>query len=174
MPVPTYLENHVQAGSLSADSDGVVYSFMLCVAGRDRFKIRYYGAFHMGWIVATDDAPAKIAALEPHSGAEILLFDGAKHGYNAMFCDEYGEEQIRNRPLSDLDDALYRIRVSLFYNIDYEDERDDFADEHGNVRLIDGRIIPFAQLQQDGIDGIGIDLIDEAGNARPLVSEELA
>ena len=174
VPVPTHLQNYVKAGSLKADADGIVHSFLLAADGCDRFRIRYYGGFHMGWITATDTAPAKIVAVEPQSGREILLFDGAQHGYNAMFCDEYGEEQIRNRALAELDGSSYQIRVSLFYDIDYADERDDFADEHGNVALIDGRIIPFAQLQQDGFDGISIDLVDEEGNARSLVSEELA
>ena len=103
-----------------------------------------------------------------------MLFDGALHGYNAMLCDEYSPEAIANRPLQNLDNQRYQIRVSLFYNIDNEDERDDFCDAQGNVTLINGETIAFAQLQRDGIDTIGIDLVDEAGNVREIVNEELA
>ena len=64
--------------------------------------------------------------------------------------------------------------MSVFYNIDYEDERDDFCDENGTVELINGETISFAQLQRDGIDAIGIELIDDAGGVREIVNEELA
>ncbi|MGF6147697.1 Uncharacterised protein [Kingella potus] len=60
-------------------------------------------------------------AVDPASGSEAVLFDGALHGYNAMLCDEYSPAQIDNRPLQDLDGRLYQIRVSVFYNIDYEE-----------------------------------------------------
>ena len=62
----------------------------------------------------------------------------------------------------------------LLYNIDYEEERDDFCDENGTVELINGETISFAQLQRDGIDAIGIELIDAAGGVREIVNEELA
>lgn len=39
---------------------------------------------------------------------------------------------------------------------------------------MNGETIAFAQLQRDGIDAIGIDLVDEAGNVREIVNEELA
>jgi len=32
-------------------------------------------------------------------GEEILLFDGAEHGYNAIFCDELDAEKVARREL---------------------------------------------------------------------------
>src|SRR5687767_13976334 len=57
---------------------------------QDRFKIKFYGQRHSKYsnlIVATDFAPALIYAVDPATAEEILLFDGCRHGYNAMFCD---------------------------------------------------------------------------------------
>ena len=73
-----------------------------------------------------------------------------------------------------MDAQRYQIRVSVFYNIDYEDERDDFCDENGAVTLINGDTISFAQLQRDGIDAICVELVDDTGAVREIINEELA
>ena len=174
MPIPTYYENHVLSGSLKSDADGIRHEFIFAINGNDRLALRYFGEFEQGCLVARDDAPAKLVALDPASGSEALLFDGAAHGYNALFCDEYDADVTANRPLQDLDDQRYQIRITVFYNIDSEEERDDFCDENGTVELINGETISFAQLQRDGIDAIGIELIDDAGDVREIVNEELA
>src|SRR5690348_9024880 len=69
--------------------------------GYTKFKIKYYGQLHEEYkslIIGTDFAPSLVFAVEESTGQEILLFDGCKHGYNALFCDTYTEEQIKNRP----------------------------------------------------------------------------
>ena len=91
-----------------------------------------------------------------------------------MLCDEHSEDSLNNRSLQDLDDTLYQIEVHAFYNIDYEAEREDFCDENGKVELINGEIIDFDRLRQDGMDAIAIELIDPQGKRREIVREELA
>lgn len=172
MPIPTYLQPCVKPGSLHSDERGAEHRFTLAADGTDRFRIRYYGTLYEGLITGTGVAPAKIIAAA--GGREILLFDGSKHGYNAMFCEAYSAGQHNNRPLQDLDEVSYQIDIHLYYNIDYEEERDDFADEHGNVALMSGEIIPFARLQQDGFDAITIELIDVSGKRQEILNAELA
>ena len=89
MPVPTHLERSVLAGSLKAAPDGIRHDFIFAINGNDRLQLHYFGDFYDGCLVACEDAPAKLAAVAPDSGEEVLIFDGALHGYNAMFCDEY-------------------------------------------------------------------------------------
>ena len=173
MPVPTHLQAYVRPGSLNSP-DNIEYRFSLAADGADRFRIRYYGELYDGLITDTEDAPARIVAIEPESGREILLFDGGRHGYNAMLCDEHDEETLKNRPLQDLDDTLYQIEICAFYNIDYAAEREDFCDENGKVELINGEIIDFDRLRQDGMDAITIELIDPQGKRREIVRDELA
>ena len=165
MPVPTHLQAYVRSGSLHSP-DNIEYRFSLAADGADRFRIRYYGELYDGLITDTEDAPAKIVAVEPESGREILLFDGGRHGYNAMLCDEHDEETLANRPLQDLDDTLYQIEIYAFYNIDYAAERE--------VELTNGEVIDFERLQQDGMDALAIELINPQGQRREIVNESLA
>ena len=76
--------------------------------------------------------------------------------------------------MQDLDAAPGQIGIRLYYNIDYEEERDDFADENGNVALTSGETIPFARLQQDGFDAIAITLTAADGKQREILNAELA
>ena len=71
MPVPTHLQAYVCPGSLNSP-DNTEYRFSLAADGTDRFRIRYYGELYDGLITDTEDAPAKIVAIEPESGREIL------------------------------------------------------------------------------------------------------
>ncbi|MBH5329908.1 hypothetical protein H9Q10_09545 [Eikenella sp. S3360] len=173
MPVPTHLQAYVRLGSLHSP-DQTEYRFAIALDGASRFRIRYYGELCDGLITDTEAAPAKITAVEPESGREILLFDGGRHGYNAMLCDEYSEETLANRPLQDLDDTLYQIEIRAFYNIDYAAEREDFCDENGKIELANGNTVSFEQLQQDGMDALVIELISPQGKRREIVNEELA
>lgn len=91
-----------------------------------------------------------------------------------MFCDKYSQNQKQNRTLTDLDEYTYRVPIHLYYNIDYEDEYEDFVNSEGQVPLIDGRIISFDSLKRNGFDAISIDLIDEKHSVRELLNEELS
>lgn len=174
MFIPTYLTSFAKNSNIK---DGIITCFDLIASnGKDKFIIEYYGDLlsNSKIIVQTDFAPQLVVAFEPTSGERIVLFDGAKHGYNAMFCDEYTDEQINNRPLIKLSDDLYSIKFEVFYNIDYVEEKDDFIDDNDEVVLINGEVIDFETLQNNGFDALAITLIDEHGKEFESINEELA
>ena len=113
------------------------------------FKLKYFGKLHDTYnnlIVGTDFAPSKIYAVDILTNEEILLFDGCKHGYNAMFCDEFTHEQLNNRNadklyISENESDEFEIIISTYYGIDYEDEFREEADSNGNIELIKKKLI---------------------------------
>ena len=40
-----------------------------------------------------------VAARDPESGEEFVIFDGGRHGYDNMFCDEHDPAELEYRPL---------------------------------------------------------------------------
>lgn len=91
--IPEHLAAYAHSDNLQIE--GGHRCFSLSCQGRDTFHIRYYGEPFDGLITDTDKAPVKIVAVEAVSGDEIVLFDGAEHGYNAMFCDKYSQNKSK-------------------------------------------------------------------------------
>ena len=151
-------------------------------SGNNKFKIKYYGELHEDYnylIVETNFAPALLIAVDVISGEEILLFDGCKHGYNAMFCDTFTQEEITNRPLEHLykdsnGNEIFEITISTYYGIDYEDEFREEVDENGLLELIDGTKIDFESVKRNGYDSLHIWATNDNGEIIEFVSEELA
>jgi hypothetical protein len=155
-----------------------------------KFKIKYYGEIlktsyegHLlsenGLIVGTDFAPALVFAVDIISGEEILLFDGCKHGYNAMFCDSYTIEQITNRPLANfyVDNFgfdIFEIVVKVYHNVDYADEFGDEINEKSGLETINGEILPIDILDRNGFDYFELILTNANGNEMVAITEELA
>ncbi|MDE6036060.1 MAG: hypothetical protein K2G36_09155 [Ruminococcus sp.] len=110
-----------------------------------RFEIWYYGKFleikelKYPLIVDTEFSVSKFVAKSVKTGEEILLFDRAFHGYDALFCDIFSEEQIENRPLKKLDIPPAKIRIKLSYSIDDYDREDYDFDETGRCILLNGK-----------------------------------
>ncbi len=48
-----------------------------------------------GLIIGNDFSEALIIAEDIETQERIILFDGCKHGYNAMFCDEYSQDELK-------------------------------------------------------------------------------
>ncbi len=94
-------------------------------SGQTQFKIKYYGQRHKDYknlIVGSDYAPMLIFAVDIKTEQELLLFDGCKHGYNAMFCDTFKEEKIKNRPTKQYythkaDEDVFEVIISTYYHI---------------------------------------------------------
>jgi hypothetical protein len=144
--------------------------------GQTKFRIKFYGECK-GLIMQTDFAPPIIYAVESSTDQEILLFDGCKHGYNALFCDKFTDEQIKNRPVTnfykDADgNELFEIIISTFNGIDYEEEFADQVDENGLIEIIDGSKIEFDKVKSNGFDTIQIWAINETGKMMEILSEE--
>ncbi len=149
-------------------------------SGNKKFKIKYYGELmeEHGLITATENAPALVYAIDIITGEEILLFDGGKHGYDAMFCDTWPADQISERPLAHWytdknGEDTFDIILSVYYNIDYEEEAAEFLNENGQVTLVSGEEISLETLKRNGFDAIGIYAVNTAGEIIPVVEEEL-
>lgn len=153
---------------------------LISSSGQTKFKIKYYGEVHKEFnnlIIRTEFAPTIILAVDSSSGEEILLFDGCKHGYDALFCEEFTIEQINQRfPESKYIDPegneVFEIIISTLS--DFEEELENDIDENGMIELINGTKIDFQIAKPNGFDTLQIWAINENGNIWEIVSEELA
>jgi hypothetical protein len=177
MKIPTYLKNNVK------DYSETDFSVMkICSSAKNTLlEVWYYGDLfkvpneEQEYIVGTDSVPAKITAKDPETNEEILIFDGAKHGYDSMFCDVYTEEQINNRELKRMEIPVSPLILELGYSIDYEDEKEDYEfDGNGNVILVDDRRIAWEDLICDGFDYLALSYISETGEKIQFADFELA
>jgi hypothetical protein len=152
------------------------------LSGQTKFKIKFYGRLHEEYenlIMGTDFAPLLVFAVDVSTGQEILLFDGCKHGYNALFCDKFTDEQIKNRPATnyyrDQDgNQIFEVIISTYNGVDYEDEFREEVDENGLIELIDGTKIEFENVKRNGYDTLQIWATNDNGKTIDFVSEELA
>jgi hypothetical protein len=155
-----------------------------------RFKIKFYGEIFKksfkgdvlsehGLIGNTDFSSSLVYAIDIISGEQILLFDGCKHGYDALFCDIYTQEQIGNRPLTSfytdnnkLD--IFEVEIKVCHNKDYQDEFGNEIEEKGGLETIHGEIITLETLNRDGYDYFELILTNANGNEIVALAQELA
>ena len=110
-----------------------------------------------------------------HRGEEFVIFDGGRHGYDNMFCDEHDPSELEHRPLKRYEIPASKLVLELGYSIDYEDEKEDFEpDEAGTVELINGERMPWEQVKRDGIDYIALYYVNEKGKPVQILDAELA
>lgn len=151
-------------------------------SGQTKFRVKFYGQLHEEYqnlIVGTDFAPSLVYAVDISTGEEILLFDGCKHGYNALFCDIFTDEQIEKRSATnyykDKDGKeIFEIMISIYNGIDYDEEFADQVDHNGLIKLIDGTKIEFEKVKRNGYDTLQIWATNDSGKIIDIVSEELA
>jgi hypothetical protein len=151
-------------------------------SGQKKFKITYFGQLHSDYqnlIVGTDDMPALVIAVESVSGEEILIFDGCRHGYNALFCDNYSEKNMKYRKANKLYKApngtdTFELTISTYNGIDYDDEFASDVDQDGFIELIDGTKVEFETAKRNGFDTLQIFGTADNGEVIEIVSEELA
>lgn len=175
--IPTYLKNFAK----DIEANDFTLITINSSTGNEKLEIWYYGELFsiqnetQLYIGNTDTAPEKIVAKDPLTGEEIVLFDGAKHGYDNMFCEEYEADSINNRPLIKYDIPPSRLIVQLGYSIPYDEEKEYYeVDENNNVQLIDGSTISWEDLKRNGFDFISISFVDEKGKAIQFFDRELA
>ena len=151
-------------------------------SGQTKFKIKFYGKLHEEYpnlIVATEFAPPLVYAVDSSSGKDILLFDGCKHGYNAMFCDKFSVEQMQNRPVENLyrdqdGKDTFEITISTYNQANYDEEFKEKVDENGCIELIDGSKTEFEKAIRNAFDTLFIFAANEDGKVNDILSEELA
>ena len=150
--------------------------------GNSLFEVYYYGDLFevkgekQPFIVDNEAGiPCKIVAKDIETGEEILLFDGYRHGYNAMFCEEFDPAEVEKRTLVKYDIAPCKIHIDFGYSIDYEEEKEDYeVDEEDRVTLINGETISWEEVKRNGFDYISIVCETENGEKAEIVSLELA
>ena len=174
---PTWLEGHVKGWAQKR-----LPTVTLCsTAGHELLEVWYYGDLRtvtgepQPYIVDGDEAPGLVAARDPASGEEFVIFDGGRHGYDNLFCDEQDPDALERRPLRRYDIPASRLVLELGYSIDYDDEKEDFeVDENDTVELIRGGRMPWEQIKRDGIDYIALFYVDEKGKQVQILDAELA
>ncbi len=180
---PTFLDNFTKP----IENPKNLYSHewrrkLKSTSGETKFRIKYYGTRHETYtnlIVGTSFVPSLVFAEAIQTKQKILLFDGCKHGYNALFCYTYTEDQINNRPVThyyrDKDGIeIFEIIISTYNGIDYEDEFREDVDENDFIEKIDGTKIEFETVKRNGYDTLQIWAINNYGKIIDVVSEELA
>lgn len=174
---PTWLHGHIKTCTT-----GRLLTITLCsITGNEQLEVWYCGNLltiegeSKPFIVSCDDVPELVAAHDPISGEDFIIFDGGRHGYNSMFCDEYDPVKLKDRTLKKYDIPASKLILELGYSINYEDEKEEYeTDEKDNVELIYGDKIPWEQVKQDGIDYIALFYINDKGKKIQILDAELA
>ncbi|WP_314277046.1 hypothetical protein [Capnocytophaga sputigena] len=176
--VPTYLSENI----CNLKSGDYLSVDIQSKNGNTLFEVYYYGDLFevkrkkLPCIVDNKTGiPCKIVAKDTETGEEILLFDGYRHGYNAMFCEEFDPAEVEKRTLVKYDIAPCKIHIDFGYSIDYEEEKEDYeVDEEDRVTLINGETISWEEVKKNGFDYISIVCETENGEKAEIVSLELA
>ncbi|WP_153797755.1 hypothetical protein [Foetidibacter luteolus] len=180
---PTYFDNLTS----NIDNPKALYLFewrrqLISSLANTRFQIMYYGKLHKTHktlIIGTEFAPALVIAKDVIGGEEIVIFDGCRFGYNAMFCDEFSLEQINNRKANNLytdkyGNDVFEIIVSAFYQVDIEDEIKHLLNSNGLVTLLNKTKMDLQEAKRNAFDYFGIIAIIDKKRRIEILSEELA
>ena len=174
---PSWLEGHIKEWKQKR-----LTTVTLCsTSGNERLEVWYYGDLltingePQLYIVPSYFAPELVTARDPESGEEFVVFDGGRHGYDNMFCDEHDLDELERRTLKRYEIPASKLILELGYSIDYEDEKEDFeVDESDTVELINGERMPWEQVKKDGIDYIALYYVNEEGRQVQILDNELA
>ncbi|WP_242957054.1 hypothetical protein [Faecalibacterium sp. An122] len=174
---PTWLTGHVKEWTQKR-----LPTVTLCsTTGNELLEVWYYGdlltlnAEPQLYIVPSYFAPELVTARDPESGEEFVIFDGGRHGYNNMFCDEHDPSELERRLLKRYEIPASKLVLELGYSVDYENEKEDFEpDETDTVELINGERMPWEQVKRDGIDYIALYYVNEKGKPVQILDAELA
>lgn len=177
LQIPSWLEGHVKERKQKR-----LLTVTLCsAAGNELLEVWYYGDLltlneePQLYIVPSYFAPELVTARDPESGEEFVIFDGGRHGYDNMFCDEHDPEELERRTLKRYEIPASKLVLELGYSIDYEDEKEDFeVDENGMIELINGERMLWEQVKKDGIDYIALYYVNEQGEQIQILDAELA
>ena len=136
---PTWLTGHVKEWAQKR-----LPTVTLCsTTGNELLEVWYYGDLltlneePQLYIVPSYFAPELVTARDPESGEEFVIFDGGRHGYDNMFCEEHDPAELKNRPLKRYEIPASKLVLELGYSVDYENEKEDFEpDEADTVELV--------------------------------------
>ena len=168
--IPFYLKNHLTDTKEKKDK---TVGILISNAGNTDLEIYYYGelvSIGKTPYICDGEFPCLIVAKDPLTQEEFVIFDGLKHGYDAMFCNDPVENVVRELKLYDFQKG--KIAVTFGYAIDYEDEREEYTfNEKNEVELINGTYLDFEMVKSIGYDWISIKFVKKN---REFVDLELA
>ena len=93
---PTWLTGHVKKWAQKRLSTVTLCS----TTGNELLEVWYYGDLltvkgePQSYLIDSDEAPGLVAARDPESGEEFVIFDGGRHGYDNLFCDEHDPSEL--------------------------------------------------------------------------------
>ena len=133
---PTWLTGHVKEWAQKR-----LPTVTLCsTTGNELLEVWYYGDLltlneePQLYIVPSYFAPELVTARDPESGEEFVIFDGGRHGYDNMFCDEHDPSELEHRPLKRYEIPASKLVLELGYSITYTSIGaavvEDFYDEN--------------------------------------------
>ena len=180
LPAPIYFEKYTQP-VVRSTKDYEWAGKLMSSNGETKFTIKYYGKRADEYIISETylEDPVLVIAVSTNGEEEIILFDESRHGYNAMFCDEYSED-IRSlrRPeniyIDNDGERIFEVELVAYYSIDYDDEKEDFINKNGEVNLIFGETITFEDAKRNGYDYFEVRLTNSKGKQTVPVAPELA
>lgn len=156
--IPFYLKNHlIETKEKKNKTTGILASS----TGNTDLEVYYYGeliTIRRTPFIIDSEFPCLIVAKDPLTQEEFVVFDGIKHGYDAMFCNEPVKDCIRDLELYSFQKG--KIVVYFDYGIDYEEEKDEYEfNEKNEIKLVDGTYLDFEKAKSIGFDGITIQFV---------------
>ena len=167
--IPCYLKKHIVKIKEKKDS---TIGILASSTGNTNLEIYYYGdtiKIKKTPQIVDADYPCLIVGKDPITKEEFVIFDGMKHGYDAMFCNERMENVTRELKLYEY--CKCKIQITLGYSIDYEDEKEEFEfNENGEVILMYG-VLDWEEAKSIGFDWLSLKFINAK---KEFVDMELA
>jgi len=155
---PYYLKNHLLSVE---EKNNTVTGILASSAGNTDLEIYYYGdtmKIKGTPYIIDADFPCLIIAKDPVTNEAFTVFDGANHGYDAMFCNEPCDNA--KRELIRYEKYSGKIQISLSYSIDYEEEKEEYKfTDNGEVVLTYGTM-EWEKAKTIGFDWISMSFID--------------
>lgn len=156
--IPDYLRNHIT--NVKEKNDSTV-GLLTSSAGNTNLEIYFYGdtvKIKKTPYIVDAEFPCLIIAKDIVTGETFTVFDGMRHGYDAMFCSETCGHAERELKL--YEHCSGRVQITLGFSIDYEDERDEYAfNENGEVILKYGSL-DWEKAKSIGFDWLSLKFID--------------
>jgi len=177
---PTYLETFTTKIKSNKELENIEWKAKLNFQCN---QIKFYGITKLFYkdtklLIISSNYSKQMIVAKGIKGNEVLLFDACKHGYNAMFCDKFSLEQIKNRPINQIypiKNQSFEIIISAYYQIDFDDELEHYeVDENGLIETMNGSAISIAELKRNAFDCFQILIKYNKGEVYSILEEETA
>ena len=157
--IPYYLKNHITCVKEKSNS---TVGILASSAENTNLEIYFYGdtvKIKKTPYIVDAEFPCLIIAKDIATGETFTVFDGMRHGYDAMFCHEACSDIKREIKL--YDHCAGKVQITLGYSIDYEEEKPEYEfNENGEVILMYGAL-DWEQAKSIGFDWLSLKFVDE-------------